>query len=114
MIGAGGTMFIRRNAALAIAAITIAAAAWADTTGTLTLAGLSSLDLDTGTTSSITGAPTGDLFWTGTTLAPAASGVTGVLLSQTGQTSFDALTQAQLAAITIPASGGTFTSANGL
>ncbi len=106
-----------RSAALAIAAITLSAAALADTSGTLTLAGLSSLDLDTGATSSLTGGggiPTGDIFWTGTSIAPAASGVIGVLASQTGQAAFDNLTQAQLAATTIPAQGGTFTFANGL
>jgi uncharacterized protein (TIGR03437 family) len=106
----GGNLLMRsKSAILAIAAIALSAAALADTSGSVTLNPLTAVDLDSGaTTSAAGGIPTGDILWVPPTLAPAALGVSGTILPQTGSAAFDALTAAQVAATNIPSSGGTF------
>ena len=87
----------RRTVALAAAALCLLSPAWADVTATVALTVGRTIDLDTGALG--TGA-SGDLLYTGLggVLAPVGSG-TGVILTGTGATTFDQLTQANLAAI---------------
>jgi uncharacterized protein (TIGR03437 family) len=99
---------INRQAVLTLALFGLSAAAFADVSGTPTLASLSALDLDTGKTGLLLSGATGDLLWTGSTLSTYATGVS--MLVYTGGTPFASMTQATLAALTYPSTPTPFTS----
>jgi uncharacterized protein (TIGR03437 family) len=98
----------RKSAIVTIAAFTLSAVALADTSGTLTLSPLTALDLDSGATSN---AGTGDILWSGTTLAAVNPAVTGATYPQTGSANFDAITAAQAAATATTTLGANISSA---